>query len=146
MSQHKSPWIHPPQRLLNFLGDCNHVFHRRWGTFDHFLIFFNWRIIAFQNFVVFCHTSTRISHRYTHVLFFPNLPPTPIWSHPTLQPVTEPLFEFSESHSRFPLAIYFTYGTVNFHVTLSIHLTSLFPSPHVHSLFSMSVSPLLSRK
>ena len=27
--------------------------------------FFNWRIIALQNFVVFCQTATRISHRYT---------------------------------------------------------------------------------
>ena len=35
--------------------------------------FFNWRIIALQNFVVFCHISTRISHRYTHVHSFPNL-------------------------------------------------------------------------
>ena len=30
-----------------------------------------------------------------------------------LQPVTEPLFEFPESYSKFPLAIYFTYGIVN---------------------------------
>ena len=31
-----------------------------------FLFFFlNWRIIALQNFVIFCHTSTRVSHRYT---------------------------------------------------------------------------------
>ena len=29
-------------------------------------LFFNWRIIALQNFVVFCQTSTRISQRYTH--------------------------------------------------------------------------------
>ena len=39
---------------------------------------FNWRIIALQNFVVFCHTSTRISHRYMHVTSFPNLPFIPI--------------------------------------------------------------------
>ena len=38
-----------------------------------------------------------------------------------------------ESHSKFPLAIYFPYGIVNFHVTLSIHFTfSLLPSHHVH--------------
>ena len=30
------------------------------------LYFFNGRIFALQNFVVFWHTSTRISHRYTH--------------------------------------------------------------------------------
>ena len=28
-------------------------------------LFFNWRIIALQNFVVFCQTSTRINHRYS---------------------------------------------------------------------------------
>ena len=38
-------------------------------------LFFNWRIIAVQNFVVFCQTSTRISHRCTHVPLFPDLPP-----------------------------------------------------------------------
>ena len=72
----------------------------------------------------FCHTSTRISHRYTHV---PSLPSPP---HPTLQPVTEPLFEFPESHSKVPLAISFTYGIVNFYVTLSIHLPFCLLSCH----------------
>ena len=32
-------------------------------------------IIALQNFVVFCHTSTRISHQYTHVPSLPDLLP-----------------------------------------------------------------------
>ena len=36
-------------------------------------------------------------------------PPTPS---PPLQVVTEPWFEFPESYSKFPLAIYFTYGGV----------------------------------
>ena len=40
----------------------------------------------------------------------------------TLHPVAEPLFEFPESYSTFPLAICFTHGIVNFYVTLSIHL------------------------
>ena len=31
-------------------------------------LFFNWRIIALQNFVVFCQTSMWISHRYTYGL------------------------------------------------------------------------------
>ena len=34
-------------------------------TFFFLIYFFNWRIIALQNFVVFCQTSTWISHRYT---------------------------------------------------------------------------------
>ena len=37
------------------------------------LYFFDWRIFALQNFVVFCHTS-RISHKYTHVHSLPNIP------------------------------------------------------------------------
>jgi len=57
----------------------------------------------------------------------------PSHPHPTLQPVTEPLFEFSDSYNKFPLAIYFTYGNTNFYFPLSIHLPfSLLPSLHVH--------------
>ena len=38
-----------------------------------------------------------------------------------------------ESHSKFPLAIYFPYGNVSVHVTLSIHFTfSFLSSHHVH--------------
>ena len=77
--------------------------------------------------MVFCHTLTRISHRYTNVSSL-------LSPYPSLQPVTEPLFEFPESYSKFPLAIYFTYGIVSFHVTLSRHLPfSLLSSTHVHS-------------
>ena len=45
---------------------------------DLFLIFlfFNWRIIALQNFV-FCQTSTWISRRYTYIPSLLNLPPPP---------------------------------------------------------------------
>ena len=37
--------------------------------------------------------------------------------------LTEPLFEFHESYSKFPLAIYFIHGLVSFHVPLSMHRT-----------------------
>jgi len=81
--------------------------------------------------MVFCHTSTRISHRYTHVPFFPDLPPIPLPPHPSA--CHRALFEFSDSYNKFPLAIYFTYGNTNFYFPLSIHLPlSLFPSSHVH--------------
>ena len=56
---------------------------------------------------------------------------------------TKPLFEFLEPYSKFLLAIYFTYGNVSVHVTLSIHLTLSSPLPMSISLFCMSVSPLL---
>ena len=66
-------------------------------------------------------------------MFSPSQTSLPSPSHPTLQPVTEPLFKFPGSYSKFPLAIYFAYGIVNFYVTLSIHLPlSLLSSHHVH--------------
>ena len=49
----------------------------------------------------------------------------PSWiSHPSLSPshpsrLLEPRFEFPESYSKFPLALYFTYGNVSFHVQFS---------------------------
>ena len=43
------------------------------------LFIFYWRIIALQNFVVFCQTSTWISRRYTYIPSLLNFPP---FSHP----------------------------------------------------------------
>ena len=64
-----------------------------WGKQFFFNLFFYWRIIALQNFVVFYQTSNRISHKYTYIPSLLNLPPIslPI---STLQVDTEPLFEF----------------------------------------------------
>ena len=45
------------------------------------LFLFNWRIIALQCCVGFCHTSTWLCHRYTYVLSLLNLPPPPSPSH-----------------------------------------------------------------
>ena len=42
------------------------------------------------------------------------------------------MFEFPEPYSKFPLAIYFTYGNVSFHVTLSIYL-------HLHCIYKASL-------
>ena len=52
-------------------------------------------------------------------LFFNPLPfETPIsLTYPSLYGDSESLFEFPEPYSKFPLAIYFTYGNVSFHVT-----------------------------
>ena len=63
-----------------------------------------------------------------HISSILKLPPfsLPI---PRLSIDTKPLFEFPESYGKFPLAIYFTYGNINFHVTLSIHLTLSSPLP-----------------
>ena len=40
-----------------------------------FYLFFNWRVIALQNFVVFYQTSTWINHRYNYSHSLLNLPP-----------------------------------------------------------------------
>ena len=76
-------------------------------------------------------------------LFWTPLPSLPILP---LSVDTEPLFKFPEPYSKFPLAVYFTYGNISFHVTLFIHLTlsSLLPMPV--SLSSMSVSPFVPCK
>ena len=55
---------------------------------------------------------------------------------PPLQVETEPLFEFPEPYSKFPFAIYFTYGNVSFHVTLSKHLNL---STHLPMSISLSL-------
>ena len=47
-----------------------------------FNLFFYWRIIALQNFVVFCQTLTWISHRYISPPFWTCLP-SPYLSHPS---------------------------------------------------------------
>ena len=85
-----------------------------WNYYN--IVFFYWKIIALQNFVVFCQTSTWISHRYTYIpsllkLALISLPIPPLYVD------TEPLFEFPEPYSKFLLAIYFTYDNVSFHVT-----------------------------
>ena len=77
----------------------------------------------------------------------PMSPPSHLSPYPSLQPVTETLFEFPESYSEVPLAVCFTRGIVNFYVILSLHLPfSLLSFPLSIDLFSTSVSPLLPWK
>ena len=69
---------------------------------------FNWKIVAFKNFVVFCHTSARINHRYT-----PMSPPSrtscpsPSPSHPSR--LSHSSCFSSLSHGKFPLAMCVTF-------------------------------------
>ena len=65
---------------------------------------------------------------------------------PPLQVDTEPLFEFSETYSKFPLAIYFTYGNVSFHITLCIHLTLSSPLPVSISVLCLFLHCCLANK
>jgi len=98
---------------------------------------FYWRIIALQNFVVFCQTSTWIIGIHTSPPSWTSLPP-PSPSHSLVD--TEPLFEFPETYRKFPLALYFTYSNVSFRVTLFIQLTLSSPLPVSISLFSVCFS------
>ena len=60
---------------------CTHLHHRFFFSVKYFFnLRFNWRIIDLQNFVVFCQTSTWISHRYPYIPSLLNLP-FPVLSH-----------------------------------------------------------------
>ena len=76
-------------------------------------------------------------HMYTYIPSLLNLPPVSLPISP-LQADTEPLFQFPEPHSKFPLAIYFTYGSVSFLATLSIHqsLTESYLRRGINSWFT----------
>ena len=98
-------------------------------------------MIALQHWFDFCHTSTGINHRWTCVPSLSNLPPTSSRPFPALWVITEPWFEFPESHSNLPLA-------VCLHVVVCVSmLASPFVSPPpllrhpCLSLFSTSVAP-----
>ena len=99
-----------------------------------YLNYFKWRIIALQRWLFsakYQHESATAIHMspLSHLL--------PI---PPLYVFRELLFELPESLSKFPLALYFTYGNVSFQVTLSVYLTLSFLLSPLR-LFSMSVSP-----
>ena len=55
----------------------------KWRLFVKFYLFFNWRITALHNFVVFCQISAWIIYRYTYVPSLLNVPPSPSPSHPS---------------------------------------------------------------
>ena len=102
-----------------------------------FNLFFYWKIIALQNFAAFCQTSTRISHRYTYVSSLLHLPPISLPHAPPLGWYRAPVW-VSWDIQQIPLAIYFTYDNVSFHVTLSIHPTLSSPL-----LMSINLIPLV---
>ena len=82
-------------------------------------LFFNWRIIVLQNFVVFCQTW--ICHRCTYILSLLKLPsPSPSHLPRLLQsPCLSSLIHIANSYW---LSI-LIWEYISFHVTLSIHLT-----------------------
>ena len=68
-------WFHASAILIQYI----------WGKVQEIAIFlkffFYWKIIASQNFAVFCQTSTWIIHRHIHPL--PCEPPSHLPPHPT---------------------------------------------------------------
>ena len=85
-------------------------------------ILFIYFIIALQNCVGFCQTSTWNSHKYTYTPFLLNLPPISLPT-PPLQVVIEPWFDFPESFCIFyhSLAIISQISTI-----------TVFPSPWIY--------------
>ena len=88
-------------------------------------LFFNGRIVALQNFVVFYQISTRLSHRCTHVSSLLNLLPHPTTPdcHGVWHIVWVPWVIV-----QLPLAGYFTYGHASVHATPP-HTSHPLPSP-----------------
>ena len=64
--------------LSQFLGRMDRDIHLSFLN-----LFFNWRKFALQCDDGFCHTTTQISHNYTHITSLPSPQPTPLDRHRT---------------------------------------------------------------
>ena len=107
-----------------------HIYFLIFGFFKKYI--FNWKIIALQYCVSFCHTSTWISHSiHMSPPLWTSLPP-PTSSHASrLSQSTRS--ELPVSYSKFPLAIYFTYSNVYVSMLLFQFVPpSPSPNPCVH--------------
>ena len=136
------------QNAINFLMlvlNLTTVF----SFFFHFFKHLYWSIIALQWCVSFCFITKCISYTYTYVpISLPScisLPPTiPI---PPLQVVTEHRADLPVLCGCFPLAIYFTFGSVYMSMPLS-HFVPAYPSPspcpQVHSLVGLCLYSCLA--
>ena len=98
---------------------------------------FNWRIIALEYCVSFCHISTWISHRHTYIPSLLNLSPT---SHHSRLAQGSGLISVHHIENSHRLSS-FTYGYVYVSMLLSQFVPPSPPPPMSLSLFSMS--PLL---
>ena len=74
--------------------------------FLKYLFIFIWLMVGLQYWLGFCYISTWINHRLICPL--PLESPSHLPPFPPLCVITEPQFEFPESYSKFPLAIYLT--------------------------------------
>ena len=104
------------------------------NIFFHYV--FNWRIVALQCCVGFCHTTTCISHKYTYIPSLLNLPSIPYPSHPSrLSQNTRLSSVMQQIHTSY---LFDLWQCICFNVTLSI--CPIFSLSRC-VLFSTSVSP-----
>ena len=107
----------------------------------YYICFFNWRIIALQYWVHFCHISVNQPRVYMCPLRFE--PPSHLPPHLTPLGCLERQVELPALYSIFLLAICFTYGNL----CVSMLLSQFVPASPSHtvctSLFTMSASLLL---
>ena len=108
-------WKYFLRAYVSLLNSFSSVF---WKARVFCVFFFNWRIIALHYCVGFCHTTVWISHKYTQVPSRLNLSLTP---HPIspLWVVTKHQVELPVPIQQLPVAIYFTYGSVNISMLVS---------------------------
>ena len=106
-----------------------------------FLIYFNWRIIASQCCVGFCHTSIWMSHRYTYIPSLLNLLLT-FLSTPPRQVITGHQAEVPALYGNFTLAICFTHCNRHISMLLSQFVSSSPSLAMSISLFSESLAAL----
>ena len=94
-------------------------------------LFFNWRVISLQNFVVFCQTPTWISQRYTDAPSLLKLAlESPSPPHPS-RLIQSPCLSFL-SHAAIPIGSVFYICWWKFPCS-SLHTAHpLLPSAHVH--------------
>ena len=87
------------------------------------LFIFNWRIIALQCCVAFCHTSTWIIHKYIYVPSSLNLPPiSHLQPHPTLSRLSKsPIWVPWDIQQISNTYLFYIWYYICFHATLSIY-------------------------
>ena len=114
-------------RKLFILLDFTELFFFFLSDFLKFI--FNWRTIALQYCVGFCHTTMCVSHKCTHVPLILNLSPTSTPSY-TFRLSQSTVLRSRCPYSNFLFAIYFMYGNTYISMLLSQFIPPS-PSPAV---------------
>ena len=98
---------------------CTHFFF-----FLVIIVCFYWGLVALQRCIHFCCTTKWISYMHTYIPSLLDLPPAPILP---IKVITEHCAEPPELYRRFPLAAYFTNGSVYVCAYVSILLSQFVP-------------------